>query len=625
MKLRTRITLSVSFCFATVASGLMLEGQFREWGAEHRYQEVLLTGYQNTWNGIAGAELQRLVAMIPSVTRNEDALRALVRRNQADYAQSLVELLINLQASSPPIAFETAILNGTLFFSNDHHPWSATKSDRPADPATLHVLSPRLIDAALRAGKPLLGLVPLSDQEGYGLAAVFPQLDRTGPTAVSALYLRIDHLLPAFATSVGAPAFFQYLDGSLGQGTDPDLWQRLDTTLALHRHRQVHTEHYGKQVYTIAGLLLQDLFGRGAAILLTVEDITTAYWRDILLNVLSHGGVVVALALFLSGLYWSLRQAFRPLNQVIGILNALARGDTRMPTLRANPADDDEIGRLANTVEQFHQAQVARSQLVKLRQELHIAARIQRSLLPASFPERPEFDLCAALYPFGEVGGDFYDFFDLPDGRLGLVIADVSDKGVAAALFMAVARTVIHAVAQIVPDPGPCLEQANTLLSEDNAAAMFVTVCYGTLEPVSGEFRYANAGHNPLYHIAVDRTVTALPLTGGMALGIIDDLPFAEQRLVLHPGEQLLFYTDGVTEAVDLQNREFTTRRLEATLTLAPTDVSALIATVTDAVQTFAAGAPPADDLTLMALAYWGQSQMAGSDLRIDDSVSIPV
>ncbi|MCB1775951.1 MAG: SpoIIE family protein phosphatase [Candidatus Competibacteraceae bacterium] len=614
MKLRTRITLSVTLSFIVVAGGLALEGRLREWEAERRYQETLLTGYQNTWNGIANTELQRLAALIPTVARNQEASRTLAQRDQAGYARSLVEFVANLQTNAPPISFETVILNGDLFFSTENERLikvtssaneRLTKAASSADAARPQILSPRLIDATLRDGNMLLGLVPLRDGH-YGLTVAFPLLDRTGPTAISALYLQIDHLLPAFAASVNAPAFFQYLNGSLGQGTDPVLWQRLATQLTPHHDRQVRTEHYDSRVYTVAGSPLQDLFGQPAVILLTIEDMTTAYWRDILLNVLSHGGVVVALLLFLGGLHWSLRRAFRPLNQVISVLNALGRGDTHMPALSAHPSRDDEIGRLAHTVEQFHQAQAARGQLAKLRQELHIAANIQRSLLPAGFPARTEFDLFAELHPFGEIGGDFYDFFELPDGRLGLVIADVSDKGVAAALFMAVARTVIHAVAQIVPDPGSCMEQANALLSEDNATAMFVTVCYGTLDPASGEFRYANAGHNPPYHIAADRTVTALPLTGGMALGIIGDLSFAERRLALKPGERLLFYTDGVTEAINPRNEEFTTHRLEMALTQAPTGTQALIAAVTTAVQTFADGAPPADDVTLLALAYRG-------------------
>ena len=118
-----------------------------------------------------------------------------------------------------------------------------------------------------------------------------------------------------------------------------------------------------------------------------------------------------------------------------------------------------------------------------------------------------------------------------------------------------------------MPEPGICLERANALLSNDNGAAMFVTTFYGTLDLATGEFRYANAGHNPPYHIAGSR-VAALARTGGMALGVIENLAFAERDLTLNPGEHLLFYTDGVTEAVDPTGTEFGTARLEAVLAL---------------------------------------------------------
>ena len=377
--------------------------------------------------------------------------------------------------------------------------------------------------------------------------------------------------------------------------------------MPLRRQAGVGTEHHDRRAYTVVRLPLRDLFDREAAILITVEDITHQYWHGALVNTLSHGAIGVALALFLGGLHWYLRHAFRPLNEVIGILNALARGDTRLPVLATTPSRVDEIGRLAGAAEQFRQAQQARVQLTALRQELHIATRIQRSLLPERFPERPEFDLCAELHTVGEVGGDFYDFFDLPDGRLGLVIADVSDKGIAAALFMAIARTVIRAIAQIVPAPGACLEQANALLSKDNTAAMFVTTFYGVLDPATGEFRYANAGHNPPYHI-VRGKVAALARTGGMALGAIEDLAFAERNMLLHPAESLLLYTDGVTEAFDARGEQFGAARLEAALAAAPTDPRQMIAAVVGAVDAFAGSAPPADDLTLLAMTYRGSA-----------------
>lgn len=616
MKLRARITLSVSLCFAVVAGGLALEGRFREWRADRRYQQELLAGHRNTWAGIAETELQRLATAIPAISRNDGALRALARGSRSDYAGSLTEFLLNLQISPLPVEFEIVTLDGHLFFSTVDQPlfpasYPPTDHGQPPAPddarstAPPRILSTALADAVLRAGKPLSGLISLPDGR-HGLTVAFPLLTRTGPTAVGALYLNADHLLPVFAASVGASAFLLRPDGSPAGGTDPALWQQLEGALSLRRDAGARTVHRDRRAYTVVWLPLRDLFGREAAILATADDITHQHWRGVLVDTLAHGAIGVLLVLFLGGLHWYLRHAFRPLNAVIGILNALARGDTRLPVLATAPSRIDEIGRLASAAEQFRQAQQARAQLTALRQELHIATRIQRSLLPERFPECPEFDLFAALHTVGEVGGDFYDFFDLPDGRLGLVIADVSDKGIAAALFMAIARTVIRAIAQIVPEPSACLERANTLLSNDNAAAMFVTTFYGVLNATTGEFRYANAGHNPPYHIARG-AVAALARTGGMALGVIEDLTLAERGLTLNPGEGLLFYTDGVTEAINPAGVEFGTARLEAVLATAePAGPRDMIAAVVDAVGAFAGSAPPADDLTLLALLYQG-------------------
>lgn len=615
MKLRIRITLGVSLCFVAVAGGLALEGRMREWQVEQRYREVRLAGYRNTLTGIATAELQRLATAIPAIGRNDRALRALVQRDPEAYADSLMEWLLNLQADSAPVRFETATLDGQLFFGSGGFASlaSVALADAGSVPsldsdAAPRILSPPLIAAALGAGQPVTGLARLTDGR-YGLTVAFPLLDRAGPTAVGALALDVAPLLPALAASIDAAVFLLHLDGSLVQGSDPDVWRRLERIPTLDRSAGVRVERRGNQVYTLAWSPLRDLFGRETARLLIVEEITAAYWRRLLLDVLAHGGIIVGLALFLGGLHWSLRRAFRPLNHVIGALNALAGGDTRIPALAADLTQDDEISRLTGATEQFRQAQEARGQLLGLRQELQIAARIQRALLPARFPERPEFALYAELHTVGEVGGDFYDGFELPDGRIGLAIADVSDKGIAAALFMAMARTVIRSVARIVPEPGACLERANTLLSEDNVAAMFVTIFYGVLDPTTGRFRYANAGHNRPYHLTADATVTALAPTGGMALGAIEGLAFAEGERVLRPGERLLFYTDGVTEALDPAGGEFTTARLEAVLAAAPAEPDALIAAVVGAVRTFAGATPQTDDLTLMALTYHGPDE----------------
>lgn len=615
MKLRTRIILSVSVCFAILTGGLVLERRARELNEERRYQTALLNGYHNTWTGIVNTELQRLRATIPVLSHNEDALRALALRNRSGYAESLHEFLLAQRADAPAAVLETATLDGVRFFNSaedssgilaESHPVFYRLQPTTVEPPAPQVLSPALIQAVTRAGKPLAGLLKVRESS-YALAVAFPLFSRTGITAVSTLFLNITRLLPAFADSVDAPAFILQADGTLVHGTEPTLWRRLDATLFLRSGSGVAIAYDADhRAYAIAWLPLRDLFGEETAILLTIRDITATYWRHQLIVGLSQGGVLVTLALFLGGLHWYLRRSFRPLNTVIGVLNALARGDMRVSLLDAPMLRNDEIGRLASTVEQFRQAQAARNQLALFRQELTVATHIQRSILPSQFPLRPEFSLFAKLQTVREVGGDFYDFFDLPDGRLGLVIADVSDKGFAAALFMTMARTIIRTIAMIVAEPGPCLERANAFLSLDNDAVMFVTTFYGVLDPASGRFCYTNAGHNPPYWLTPDGKATPLARTGGMALGVMADLSFRQLDLTLNPGDGLFFFTDGVTEAINAQGEEFTTTRLETVLSRASTDVHTLIETVIAHVRAFADPTPLADDLTVLALTYHG-------------------
>ncbi len=245
------------------------------------------------------------------------------------------------------------------------------------------------------------------------------------------------------------------------------------------------------------------------------------------------------------------------------------------------------------------------NKLAAIQNELDIARTMQQSILPRRFPSEPEVQLHARMLPAKDVGGDFYDFFWLAPGLLGVVVADVSGKGVPAALFMAVARTLIRATATTSDGPGACFRLVNTLLAEDNDTAMFVTVFYGVLDTASGEMMYANAGHCPPCVVSPEGTVSTLPGTGGMALGVIEDMNFVEATVVLQPGCKLLFYTDGVTEAFDPALTEFTEARLRQTLAGTNTiPVAAFVDGVVAAVESFAAGAPQADDLTCLALHF---------------------
>jgi phosphoserine phosphatase RsbU/P len=239
--------------------------------------------------------------------------------------------------------------------------------------------------------------------------------------------------------------------------------------------------------------------------------------------------------------------------------------------------------------------------------ELRIASEIQRSILPRTFPpfpDREDFEIYATTIPALEMGGDFYDFFLIDRTRLGVVIADVSGKGVPAAIFMAVSRSLLKATALTSVSPSECLEHVNRLLCPDNESAMFVTVFYGIVHTDTGELEFSNAGHNVPYVIHGDR-LSPVGQPEGMALGIMEEARYRTNRITLHAGEALVLYTDGVTEAMDPQNRLFSTPRLEQTLLrLAPQRPVHLLTKLVEEVQAFSSGAVQADDITLLALRY---------------------
>ena len=188
-------------------------------------------------------------------------------------------------------------------------------------------------------------------------------------------------------------------------------------------------------------------------------------------------------------------------------------------------------------------------------------------------------------------------------------MADVSGKGVPAAFFMAIARTVMRAAAARHPTPGPCLQEVNDAICEQNPQDLFVTLFYGILDPDSGEFIYANAGHNPPFVVRRPGEVAPLPMTGGMAVGVMPGLPYNEDAVTMAPGDTMFLYTDGITEAMNVDNEEFTEARLEEVLADGhdlPVDV--VLTNVTSAVVKFVGEAEQSDDITCVVLRYDGKA-----------------
>jgi sigma-B regulation protein RsbU (phosphoserine phosphatase) len=250
------------------------------------------------------------------------------------------------------------------------------------------------------------------------------------------------------------------------------------------------------------------------------------------------------------------------------------------------------------------QAFDASVQLAGLRQELQIAAHMQQTLLPRPWPHDARFELRGTMVPAKDIGGDFFDHFLLPADRVGLVVADVSGKGIPAGLFGMLSKTLLRSHATQRPrSPTSVISQVNDALCEDNEASMFVTTFYGQYDPATGDLVYVNAGHPPPLLLRADGQLQWLPGSGGMALGVVSALVYREARVQLTPGDTLLVFTDGVTEAVDPLTREFGADRL-ASLLGRQTQIQPqhIIEQVLQAVRDFSAGVEPHDDITCLAL-----------------------
>lgn len=312
------------------------------------------------------------------------------------------------------------------------------------------------------------------------------------------------------------------------------------------------------------------------------------------------------------------------------IVAATASGNIAEP---ADPVarlirDDDQLGplaavlqqmsgrvveqhrRLSELVARLREALVRETQLATLQQELAIAHDLQQSVIPDDFPDRPNFSISGFMESAREVGGDFYDFFERADGRLVFVIADVSGKGIPAAFFMAISRTLLKAIALFENDPGVCIRQLNELLAADNDQMMFVTLFFGVLDPTTGHLDYVNAGHGPPVRIAANGDIAMLPITDDMAVAIMESIEFTTRSVDLAPGDSLVLYTDGVTEAFNVDGDQYGEGRLLELLAEVPSGAegTAISAAVAEDVAIFEAGCDRSDDITLVVLRFKGNA-----------------
>lgn len=270
----------------------------------------------------------------------------------------------------------------------------------------------------------------------------------------------------------------------------------------------------------------------------------------------------------------------------------------------------DEVGMLAESFNQMAESLEAYTKELAqttaereaLRREMDIAAEIQRSLLPASCPTIDGFDVAGDTLPAREVGGDFYDFIPLPEGRWGVVIADVSGKGVPAALLMALSRSLIRAYSRSHPSVLNALELANDFMLKDTRSGMFVTCFYAVVDPRRRTLVYVNAGHNPPV-VARPTEPVVLLRASGTPLGVIEQPGIVEEQCDLAAGDTVLMYTDGITEAAAPNGERFGVHRLEEVVRNSLHVPAAQVCRrVISAAEAFAEGQPQFDDMTAIVL-----------------------
>lgn len=587
MLLRTRIALMVGLTSLVFALVFFAEGRMREDWADRRYRAALVAGDGNAWSGVRNSALERLEAYAGQVVQDDRVMRTVAAGDGDGLGKALADVQLRMRAARVPARIEVVRPDGGLLFSSVAATAPRLRADTVAD--------------VLRRGSLVRGVLR-TEGDGLMVGVAAPVFSRTGPSGVVALLAEVEPLLGEIASVTSAAVFL----------TDPQ-----GVALAASAHsgavlpalpqasQGVRTEGGGAhgRTFLVTWFALADAWGRPVGRLATMRDVTETSRRTALISALSLGGMVSGGVLFLAFLYWYMRRAFTPLNAVIRVLNALSRGDSSVPVM-ADAAHNDEIGRLAGTVENFRQAQHAREKLARLSEDLNAASRLQHSILPRDFPATTDYRLSALMRPAYDVGGDFYDFFDLPDGRIGFLIADVSGKGMAAALFMAMARTVIRSVAPLADTPGACLARANDLLCASNVEdGTFVTVFYGMLDPASGRLLYANGGHNPPYLVRADGAIQVLDQPRGVALGVLDGLDYRGGDVALQPGDLLFLYTDGVTEAQSPTGDFFGEERLAHALR-SGAEAGAAIDHLVGTVDAFADGAPQADDITCLAIEF---------------------
>jgi len=352
-------------------------------------------------------------------------------------------------------------------------------------------------------------------------------------------------------------------------------------------------------------------------------------------------GVIALLVVLVLGSWFLARRLARPIGIMVQAARAVEDGRQPEPaiaaSLRNTSLTRDEYGELAGvfldmarevgareirlnslveerTLELSEKNRTLEDTQREIRNDLEMAHSVQAALVPSDLPEDPRAGVAAYMTPALDVGGDFYDAFMTDDGRLAFAIADVSGKGVASALMMAVGRALLRSAANQHPDPSRAIASTNDQLCSMNPKELFITTFFGVIDLELGTLTYVNAGHDPPYIMRPNQAPEMIPLTGGIALGVLPGLNYTETTIPLDPDTALYLYTDGVTEAEDASGQQFGRDRLEGQLAEhAPLGPQELMDTILADLRGFSGDAKQFDDITCMALRFVGGGALTDS------------
>lgn len=493
-------------------------------------------------------------------------------------------------------------------------------------------------DSAFRTARIAASVVDADRMEEYAASGgateeytrVYDMLDRicnrSGATFVYVIQPDISdygHITFLFSTMKAGQGYQHYEFGYLRETTNDDYRRKYQKLYEGESERELVVRDRGyieTDPHITAMVPLKGEDGKTKAILCvqyqmaSIIEERNSFVRKVLITM-----ILVAAAVSLGQVFYLGRRLLHPLQIITKEASRFAsENEMRDEKLSSVIKNRDEIGQLARAIDQMEeqiQSYVEKITSItaeeeKMRTELSLAARIQLEALPGTFPafpDRNEFDIYASMKPAKDVGGDFYDFFLVDDDHLCLVIADVSGKGIPAALFMMVSRTILANIAMMGMSPKEVLEKANEAICANNKEEMFVTVWLGILEISTGKVTAANAGHEYPVLKKPDQDFEILIDKHGFVLGGMEEVKYREYEFDMEPGSKLFLYTDGLPEAADNEQNMFGVElmmdALNESLNLSTKEI---LDHMKGRVDGFVGSAPQFDDLTMLCIEYFG-------------------